>query len=382
MKTKPLILNAPSRSNAVVLETPVVLAPMAGVTNAAFRKLCYEQGAGLAVCEMITARGLAIGDPKTVEMLTFWPDEPVRSVQLYGVDSASLSYSVDVACAAFGAQHIDLNFGCPVPKVTRKGGGGVLPWKTELMRELLTSAVQTADKYGVPLTIKTRIGIDDEHETYLETGRLAEQAGVAAICLHGRTVQQSYSGQADWEPIARLVEEVDIPVLGNGDIWEAHDAVRMMEQTGCAGVEVGRGCLGRPWLFRDLATAMAGDQTQNLPRLGEVKVMMLRHAELLAGLLGEYHGMRDFRKHAGWYLKGFPVGGVLRSRLSLIDSMAHLAELLAELCDDIEFPEAAMGKPRGRQGSPRSKVAMPQGWLDDRSGLDLELDDSDLDVSG
>lgn len=382
MKTEPLILNAPSKANAVVVDTPVVLAPMAGVTNAAFRQLCREQGAGLYVCEMITARGLAIGDEKTVEMLTFWPDEPIRSVQLYGVDAASLSYAVDVACDAFGAQHIDLNFGCPVPKVTRKGGGGVLPWKTDLMWELLTSSVQAADKYGVPLTIKTRIGIDEDHETYLETGRMAERAGVAGVCLHGRTVQQSYSGEANWEPIARLVEAIDIPVLGNGDIWDASDAIRMMEQTGCAGVEVGRGCLGRPWLFRDLAAALAGEDVQTLPKLGEVKAMMRRHAELLASLWGEHHGMRDFRKHAGWYLKGFPVGGELRGRIAMVESLEHLDAMLTELDDDFDFPEAAMGKPRGRQGSARGKVAMPTGWLDDRCGLEIELDDTDLNVSG
>ena len=382
MRTKPLILNAPSKSNAVVIDTPVILAPMAGVTNAAFRRLCREQGAGLYICEMITARGLAIGDQKTVEMLTFWPDEPIRSVQLYGVDPASLSYAIDVACDAFGANHIDLNFGCPVPKVTRKGGGGVLPWKTELMRQLLTSAVDTADKYGVPLTIKTRIGIDEDHETYLETGRLAQQAGVAAVCLHGRTVQQAYSGKADWEPIARLVEAIDIPVLGNGDIWEASDAIRMMEQTGCAGIEIGRGCLGRPWLFRDLTAALTNQQPQTQPKLGEVKQMMRRHAELLATLWGETHGIRDFRKHAGWYLKGFPVGGELRNNIALVESLQHLDQILTQLDDNLEYPQDAMAKPRGRQGSARGKVAMPSGWLDDRNGLEIELDDTDLNVSG
>ncbi len=378
----PLRLGSPSHPEALVIETPVVLAPMAGVTNAAFRQLCREQGAGLYVCEMITSRGLVVGDPRTAEMLTFWPEEQVRSVQTYGVDPVSLEVAVDILCQGFGVHHIDLNFGCPVPKVTRKGGGGVLPWKLDLVRAIMTSTVQAADRYGVPVTVKTRIGIDDEHLTFLDMGRLAEDSGVAAICLHARTVAQAYSGKADWSKISAMVDAVDIPVLGNGDIWEAEDALAMIEQTGCSGVEIGRGCLGRPWLFGDLAAALAGQQVTALPSLGEVSAIVRRHAELLARLWGEQHGMKDLRKHMAWYFKGFPVGGELRHALGMVDSMAHLDSLLSQLESDVAYPVAELGRPRGRQGSPRPKVSMPWGWLDDRSGLDLDLSEAEMDISG
>ena len=378
----PLRLSSPANPDALVIETPVVLAPMVGVTNAAFRQLCREQGAGLYVCEMVTARGLVVGDPRTAGMLVFWPDEPVRSVQTYGADPVSLGSAVDVLCTGFGVQHIDLNFGCPVPKVTRKGGGGVLPWKLDLVREILATTVSVADRYGVPVTIKTRIGIDDEHLTFLDMGRLAEDTGVAAICLHARTVQQAYAGRADWSAIAELVRAVDIPVLGNGDIWEAADAVRMIQQTGCVGVEIGRGCLGRPWLFRDLAAALAGREVTTLPNLGEIAAMIHRHAELLCRVWGEPHAMKDLRKHIAWYLKGFPVGGDLRHALGLVTSLAELDRLLARLDTDAPFPRGELGRPRGRQGSPRGKVVMPWGWLADRSGLGLDLSAAELDSSG
>ena len=242
---------------SLTVETPVVLAPMAGITNAAYRRLCAEQGAGLYVCEMITSRGLVERDETTLKMLVFDDLEKIRSVQLYGTDPVYVGKAAEILCAEYGVAHIDLNFGCPVPKVTRKGGGGALPWKRGLLGEILTAAVGAATPYGVPVTMKTRKGIDEDHLTYLDAGRIAEESGCAAIALHGRTVAQSYSGEADWSAIAALVDHVDIPVLGNGDIWEAGDAVRMVEQTGAAGVVVGRGCLGRPWLFRDLAAAFA-----------------------------------------------------------------------------------------------------------------------------
>lgn len=377
-----LRLSSPSHPDALVIDTPVVLAPMAGVTNAAYRQLCREQGAGLYVCEMITSRGLVVGDPKTADMLAFWPEEDVRSVQTYGVDPVSLEVAVDILCDGFGVDHIDLNFGCPVPKVTRKGGGGVLPWKLDLVRQIIASTVRTADRYGVPVTVKTRIGIDDRHLTFLDMGRLAEDCGAAAICLHARTVAQAYSGHADWNAISELVQVVDIPVLGNGDIWEAADAVAMIEQTGCAGVEIGRGCLGRPWLFRDLAAAITGEQETVLPSLGEVCAIVRRHAELLARLWGEEHGMKDLRKHMAWYFKGFPVGGDTRHALGMVSSLAELDALLAQLDGAVPYPTAELGRPRGRQGSPRSKVTMPWGWLDDRCGLELDLSEAELETSG
>ncbi len=372
---------------SLTVPTPVVLAPMAGITNAAYRRLCAEQGAGLYVCEMITSRGLVERDSTTLKMLVFDEVETTRSVQLYGTDPAYVGKATEILCAEYGVHHVDLNFGCPVPKVTRKGGGGALPWKRGLLAEILQSAVSAATPYDVPVTMKTRKGLDDDHLTYLDAGRIAQEAGCAAIALHGRTVAQSYSGQADWEAIARLVEHVTIPVLGNGDIWEAADALRMVEQTGAAGVVVGRGCLGRPWLFRDLAAAFSPVGTVRttqpaLPTLGEVRVMMRRHAELLAEHMGEERGCKEFRKHVSWYLKGFRAGGELRRSLALVDSLATLDVLLAELDPEEPFPVGELGTPRGRQGSPRERVVVPEGWLDDTDGSRLHLTEDTTETTG
>src|SRR5690606_8716416 len=279
----------------------------------------------------------------------------VRSVQLYGTDPAYVGKATEILCAEYGVAHVDLNFGCPVPKVTRKGGGGALPWKRGLLGEILEASVRAAAPYDVPVTMKTRKGIDDDHLTYLDAGRIAQESGVAAIALHGRTVQQAYSGVADWESIAELVAHVDIPVLGNGDIWEAADALRLVEQTGAAGVVVGRGCLGRPWLFRDLAAAFAGEPVATLPTLGEVRSMMRRHAELLTQHMGEERGCKEFRKHISWYLKGFKAGGELRHALALVSTLEELDGLLEQLDPAEPFPVQELGTPRGRQGAPRKR---------------------------
>ena len=355
------------------VESPVVLAPMAGVTNAAFRRLCREQGpGGLYVCEMITSRGIVERDETTLRMLRFDETEDVRSVQLYGTDPVYVGKATEILCAEHGVAHVDLNFGCPVPKITRKGGGGALPWKRRLLAEILDHAVRAAAPYDVPVTMKTRMGLDREHLTFLDAGRIAEDSGCAAIALHARTVDQAYSGEAEWSAIAELVAHVDLPVLGNGDVWEAGDAVRMVEQTGAAGVVVGRGCLGRPWLFRDLAAAFAGEQVSVLPDLGEVRDMMRRHAELLCHHLGETHGCKEFRKHVAWYLRGFAAGGELRNSLALVTSLAALEDLLGRLDPTEPFPVEVLGTPRGRQGSPR-RVVLPEGWLDDTDGTGLAL---------
>jgi nifR3 family TIM-barrel protein len=377
------------RLGSLHVPTPVVLAPMAGITNAAYRRLCAEHGAGLYVCEMITSRGLVEGDPTTHRMLVFDESEQVRSVQLYGTDPAYVGKAAEILCADYGVAHIDLNFGCPVPKVTRKGGGGALPWKRGLLARILESAVAAATPYDVPVTMKTRKGLDDDHLTYLDAGRIAQETGCAAIALHGRTVAQAYSGEADWDAIGRLVDHVDIPVLGNGDIWEAADALRMVEQTGAAGVVVGRGCLGRPWLFRDLAAAFTAPpslvepvETTTLPTLGEVTAMMRRHAELLVEHMGEERGCKEFRKHVTWYLKGFRAGGEMRRSLGLVRTLADLDRLLADLDPAEPFPVSELGAPRGRQGSPRSRVVLPEGWLDDSDGSDCHLQEAVDETTG
>jgi nifR3 family TIM-barrel protein len=372
----------PLRLGTLTVPVPVVLAPMAGITNAAYRRLCAEQGAGLYVCEMITSRGLVERDTTTLKMLVFDELETTRSVQLYGTDPSYVGKATEILCAEYGVHHVDLNFGCPVPKVTRKGGGGALPWKRGLLAEILAAAVGAAAPYGVPVTMKTRKGLDDGHLTYLDAGRIAQESGIVAIALHGRTVAQAYSGQADWDAIADLAASVDIPVLGNGDVWEAGDALRMVEQTGAAGVVVGRGCLGRPWLFRDLAAAFSGHDALTLPTLGEVRAMMRRHAELLSEHMGEERGCKEFRKHVSWYLKGFRAGGELRHSLALVDSLASLDALLDGLDPDEAFPVSELGHPRGRQGSPRERVVVPEGWLDDTDGRSLRLTEDANETTG
>jgi nifR3 family TIM-barrel protein len=276
------------------------------------------------------------------------------------------------------ADHVDLNFGCPVPKVTRRGGGSALPWRIELFTDLVREAVRNAGG-AVPVTVKMRIGIDDAHRTYREAALRAQDAGVAHVALHGRTAAQFYGGSADWAPIAELVDLLDIPVLGNGDVWEADDALRMIEATGCAGVVIGRGCLGRPWLFADLAAAFAGEATRTRPSLGQVATTMYRHAELLVEWLRSERGVVEFRKHVAWYLKGFAVGSALRARLASASALTELADLLAELDSAQPFPEEVVGQPRGRTAGARP-VALPEGWLADRSSravpFGAETDDS------
>ncbi|MFE6506017.1 tRNA dihydrouridine synthase DusB [Nocardioides sp. NPDC057767] len=375
-------LPGPLHLGSLTVDTPVVLAPMAGVTNAAFRRLCAEQGAGLYVCEMITSRGLVEGDQHTKDMLVFDEAETVRSVQLYGTDPVYVGKATEILCADYGVAHVDLNFGCPVPKVTRKGGGGALPYKRGLLGEILEHAVRAAEPYGVPVTMKTRKGIDDAHLTYMDAGRIAQESGAAAIALHGRTVAQAYSGTADWDAIAELKASVDIPVLGNGDIWEAADAIRMVEETGVDGVVIGRGCLGRPWLFRDLVAAFAGVAVNVLPNLGEVTDIMRRHAELLCEHMGEERGCKEIRKHIAWYLKGFGAGGELRRTLGLVNSLADLDEMLSKLDRNEPFPSSQLGAPRGRQGAPRDKVVLPEGWLDDADGRGCGFAENVSETSG
>ncbi len=344
---------------------PIVLAPMAGITNAAFRQLCREQGGGLYVCEMITTVALVERNPKTLKMIAFGPDERPRSLQLYGVDPDVTARAVRIVVEKDLADHIDLNFGCPVPKVTRRGGGSALPWRRRLFEKIVRGAVRAAG--DLPVTVKMRKGIDDDHLTYADAGLIAQEAGVAAVALHGRTAAQRYSGTADWDAIADLKQRLDVPVLGNGDIWEGADAVRMMAHTGVDGVVVGRGCLGRPWLFADLEAALTGSATTpTLPTLAEVARMMRRHAELLCGVFPtERDACTDFRKHVAWYLKGFPVGGDVRRGLAMVSSLAELDDLLATLDGELPFPVEGLGQPRGRTNSP-GKVALPYGWLDSR----------------
>jgi len=353
------------RIGPLELDAPVVLAPMAGITNTAFRRLCREFGAGLYVSEMITSRALVERTPESMRLIRHHPSESVRSIQLYGVDPKTVAEAVTMLVAEDRADHIDLNFGCPVAKVTRKGGGAALPWKLPLFRQIVEGAVKAAG--DVPLTVKMRKGIDADHLTYLEAARAAEGAGVASIALHARTASEFYSGHADWSAIATLKEAItSVPVLGNGDIWSAEDALRMMAETGCDGVVVGRGCLGRPWLFGDLAAAFAGSDERFRPTLGQVAAAFRRHAELICEFFeSEERGCRDIRKHVAWYFKGYPVGGELRARMASAETLTELDELLAQLDPEVPYPgEAAEGQ-RGRAGSPKVP-SLPDRWLESR----------------
>ena len=344
------------------VDPPVVLAPMAGVTDAPFRGVCSRFGAGLYVSEMITARALVERNAKTLAMLRFDGSEATRSVQLYGTDPRSIGEAVRFLIDDIGVDHVDMNFGCPVPKVTRKGGGSALPVHQALLRDIVRTAVSAAG--AVPVTIKFRMGVDDVILTYLDTGRIAEEEGVAAIALHARTAEQLYSGAARWDAIAALKAHVtSIPVLGNGDIWEAHDALEMMSRTGCDGVVVGRGCLGRPWLFRDLVDAFAGREAQPAPPLGRVADVMRDHAERLVAWSGEVGGMKAFRKHAGWYLTGYPVGGAVRREASLVSTLADLDAVLEQLDPSAEIAPNALRAARGHTNGPRP-VHLPEGWLE------------------
>lgn len=358
---------------SLTLNSPVVLAPMAGVTNVAFRTLCREQEeqktgtvSGLYVCEMITARALVEGNEKTMHMTTFGPNENPRSMQLYTVDPEYTYLAAKKIVDENLADHIDMNFGCPVPKVTRRGGGSALPYKRRLFGQIVAAAVRATEGTDIPVTVKFRVGIDDEHHTHLDAGRIAVEEGAQAVALHARTAAQRYSGEADWNEITRLKEHLahtGIPVLGNGDIFKATDAQAMMDQTGCDGVVIGRGCLGRPWLFAELSAALRGEDLPPEPTLGEVTRIIYRHAELLVEHDGEAKGCRDMRKHFGWYMRGFPVGGEIRQQLSSITSLEDLKRILEPFADSTALAEDSDGA-RGRKGSP-GKVMLPEGWLDD-----------------
>lgn len=421
---------APLQIGPLRLWTPVVLAPMAGVTDAPFRRLCrffgeaglpqalrpvdparpgsgradgavarYEAGAvvaagtsdcagtadgagagrpavprvdapaGLYVTEMVTSRALVEEGARTLEMVRPDPVERVRSIQLYGVDPAVMGAAARLLVERDLADHIDLNFGCPVPKVTRKGGGAALPWKRDLFEDLVAAVVRAAEDAGaatdrwVPVTVKIRIGIDSAHETAMDAGLAAQRLGASALTLHARTQAQNYAGRAHWDEIARLKEALTIPVLGNGDVFEARDAMAMMEQTGCDGVCVGRGAQGRPWLFHDIVAAYHGAPVPTGPALAEVAAVIERHAAWVVADQGdEARAMREMRKHVGWYLRGFAVGGAQRHALSMVSTLQELHDLLAGLDTDQPFPEAARG-PRGRAGGEKPPH-LPDGWLD------------------
>lgn len=350
------------------IATPVVLSPMAGITNWPFRVICREYGPdGLYVAEMITARALVARNPKALRLCRFAPSEKVRSLQLYGVDPLIVEQAARIVVDENMADHVDLNFGCPVPKVTRRGGGSALPWKTDLLQEILHRVVSVCNPAGIPVTAKFRVGIDEDHETFMQAGHIAQEEGCTAVTLHARTTAEYYGGHSDWSRIGELVEALDIPVFGNGDIWGADDALAMFKETGCAGVAIGRGCQGRPWIFADIRSACNGSDNRVNPSLGEVCKVILRHLELLVDFYDgdERMAVHDLRKHIAWYLKGFPVGGGTRKSFMECESIDDVQRNIDALDSSLKLPEQILDTPRGRVRFAK-KVHLPYGWLDSR----------------
>lgn len=362
---------------------PVVLAPMAGVTNIPFRSQCRTFGPGLIyVSEMVMATALVHGNEKTQKMVAFGEDEDFRSLQIYGSDPEFVARAVRQLCEQDVADHIDMNFGCPAHKVTRKGGGAAVPVKRNLTRAIMRAAVKAAEPFGVPITCKFRIGINDDIVTFLDTGRAAEEEGISMIALHARTAEQHYAGAAHWDRIAELKQAVtSIPVLGNGDIWEATDAIKMMEHTNCDGVVVGRGCLGKPWLFRDLVDVFSGRDVSPTPTLGFVLDVMDDHAQGLMRIMGADFGIRNFRKHCGWYLTGYPVGSEVRRAFSSVSSLDQLRDISSRLDRAMKVVDGGERLARGHTNGP-IKVVLPDGYLDNRDDMTIPDDGREMALSG
>ena len=354
----------PLHIGALTVDPPIVLAPMAGITNAPFRSLCRRFSADrcLYVSEMITARAFVEGHARTLQLASFGPDETTRrSIQLYGTNPDTLAQATKVLVEQWGVHHIDMNFGCPVRKVTAAGGGAAIPVRPKLLQKIVRCVVKSAG--STPVTIKFRKGIDDSLLTFLDAGRIGEGEGVRAVALHARTAAQLYSGEADWNAITELKQAVrTIPVLGNGDVFECWDALRMLRQTGCDGVVVGRGCLGRPWLFGELCAVLAGQEPPPPPSLGTVVDTMREHGALLAAFFGELNGMRQIRKFTGWYLKGFPHTKHLLPAMHNVKTCAEFEALLQQLPRDVAYPEIALRARRCKDGSTQT-VSLPEGFL-------------------
>ena len=367
------------RIGRLQLATPVVLAPMAGVTNRAFRRLCRRHGASLLVSEMVNARGLVEDSTRSEDLTAFDTDETTRSLQLYGTDAAIIGEAVRILVGR-GVDHIDLNFGGPVRKVTRHGGGAAVPARPRLVEAIVAAAVDGGG--GIPITVKMRMGIDEERLTFVPAAHAAVDAGASAVALHARTAAQLYSGTARWDAITELVAELPgTPVLGNGDIWTATDAQEMLRQTDCAGVVIGRGCLGNPWLFRDLGAAFAGEPIPEPPTLGEVCDTIIEHADLLAEHHGHDRAVLAIRKHVGWYLGGYAVGGWNRRALMQSATLVELGSRLADFDRDLVLPLENRGISRGTRKGPQ-EVTLPHGWMNAHSASPPVDRAAELTVSG
>ncbi len=379
------IKNGKFADNKFEITFPFILAPMAGITNLSFRTLCREAGAQVTISEMVTARALIEKHPETLRLIKPAAGETPRSIQLYGVDPKVMALAVRYLGDNDLADHIDLNFGCPVPKVTRKGGGAALPFKRKLFSQIVESTVNAGEEYGIPVTVKMRMGIDENYVTYKEAALSAADAGVAWVGLHARYASEMYDQEVHWDAISELVSLLanhEIPVLGNGNVWTGADGISMMQQTGCHGVVVGRGCLGRPWLFSDLNQSFQNISSANnyfQPSFSYVSKTMMRHAQLLIEFFeNEGRALRDLRKHMAWYLKGFQVSREVRGKLGMVSSLGELEYLISQIPDQ-PYPIEIAQNPRGRSSHSRP-TTLPENWLKDPDEIPLiTIDDS---VSG
>lgn len=310
----------------VKLANPCVLAPMAGVTDLPFRLLCREQGVGLLSMEMVSAKAISFHNRNTQALMEIAPGENPISLQLFGSDADIISeMAKEIEERPFDI--LDINMGCPVPKVVNNGEGSALMKEPKRVEEIVTKTVKAIQK---PVTVKIRKGFDEGHVNAVEIARIIEASGAAAIAVHGRTREQYYSGQADWDIIRQVKEAVSIPVIGNGDVTSAVRAKQLMEETGCDGVMVGRAARGNPWIFREIAEYLETGVIPERPARREVKEMILRHCGLQLQYKGEYTGIREMRKHVAWYTAGYPHSSKLRGRINEIESMDALKELLEE----------------------------------------------------
>lgn len=311
----------------VTLENNLILAPMAGVTDLPFRLLCREQGAGLLCMEMISAKGILYNNKNTESLLQIHPDEMPVSLQLFGSDPKIVSEMAKrIEERPFSI--LDINMGCPVPKIVRNGEGSALMKNPKLVYELVSATVKAIQK---PVTVKIRKGFDDEHVNAVEIAKIIEEAGAAAVAVHGRTREQYYSGKADWDIIRQVKEAVHIPVIGNGDVTSGEKAVAMQEQTGCDGVMIARGAQGNPWIFSELIAYEKTGEMPKRPDVDEIRQMMLRHARLQLQYKGDYTGIREMRKHVAWYTKGLHNAARLRDDINSVESYEELEKILTVL---------------------------------------------------
>lgn len=312
---------------SVTLDNNILLAPMAGVTDLPFRLLCREQEAGLVCMEMVSAKAILYKNKNTESLLTIHPQEGPVSLQLFGSDPKILSEMArQIEERPFSI--LDINMGCPVPKVVGNGEGSALMRQPKLVEEIVTAVVKAVKK---PVTVKIRKGFNDTCVNAVEIARIAEQCGAAAVMIHGRTREQYYTGEADWEIIAKVKDKLSIPVIGNGDIKDGASAEAILRQTGCDGIMVGRAARGNPWIFRQIAAYLQDGTVLPAPEKEEIRAMILRHAKMQLEYKGEYTGIREMRKHVSWYTAGMPDSARLRRTVNMVESFAALEELVREM---------------------------------------------------